>query len=148
MKAIFLFMTIIMSMMSLGSTPLNEEYVPQNQGGGDADEVYTRVDKMPQFQDQSCMTFTQWVRKNMVYPDEAKQRNIEGTLVASFIVDTLGDVTNVEVLRAVDPSLAEATIELLKKSPRWIPGEDKGIKRRVRFIIPINYKFTYSNGEE
>ncbi len=148
MKTIFLFMTIIMSMMSFGYIPLNDEPVTQNQGEETVDTVYTQVDQMPQFQSQSCMTFPQWVRANMVYPDEAKERNIEGTVVASFIVDTLGDVTNINIVREVDPSLAKATIELLNKSPQWIPGEENGIKRRVRFIIPINYKFTYSTSEE
>ena len=148
MKSILLFMAIIVSMMSLGSVSIDEDATPQKTSSEDVDGVYTRVDQMPQFEDQSCMTFPQWVHKNMIYPEEAKKRNIEGTVVASFIVDTLGNVTNIEVLREIDPSLAKATIDLLNKSPRWIPGKDKGIKRRVRFIIPINYKFTYTNNEE
>ncbi len=144
MKTTLLLVAFFMSIMSLSSKPLNTEQISDKMDSEVIDETYSRVDVMPQFQDHSCMTFTQWVKENMEYPDEAKDRNIEGTVVASFIVDTLGNVTNIEVLREIDPSLAQATIELLSKSPQWIPGEDKGVKRRVRFVIPISYKFSQS----
>lgn len=130
-------------MMSLSSFSLSIEPAPPNLQGDDED-VFIEVEQMPQFQDHSCMTFSQWVRKNMKYPKDAKERKIEGTVVASFIVDTLGNVTNIELLREIDQSLAEATIELLKKSPKWKPGEDNGVKRKVRFVIPISYKFSHA----
>ncbi len=148
MKPFLLFIAIIMSMTAMGAAPLSKDSISQSKSPESVDKVYTKVDQMPQFQDQSCMTFPQWVRANMVYPDEAKERSVEGTVVASFIVDTLGDVTNIQIIREVDPALAKATIELLNKSPRWVPGEENGVKRRVRFVIPINYKFTYSNSNE
>ncbi|MDD3549913.1 MAG: M56 family metallopeptidase, partial [Bacteroidales bacterium] len=61
--------------------------------------------------------FTRWVAEHVKYPEEAKNKGIQGTVVASLVVNSEGEVTNIKIVRGVHPLLDAETIRVLESSP-------------------------------
>lgn len=64
---------------------------------------------------------------------------ISGRVVVSFVINENGQATNPAVLRHVDKDLDKEAIRIIKSMPRWIPGEHKGKKVKVRLTLPVMF---------
>lgn len=83
----------------------------------------------------------EFIIKNTKYPDLAIENEIEGTVFLRFVVGTDGTISNIKVLRKVDPLLEEEAIRVLKIIPKFKPGIDKnGRKIAVWMTIPFEFK--------
>ena len=82
---------------------------------------------------------------NLKYPKEAINKNITGKVYASFVVQSDGTITNVQIERSVHPSLDAETVRVLQSMPRWKPAEVEGKKVACRCRVPIVYTLTNGN---
>ena len=76
----------------------------------------------------------------MHYPKDAEKLGIEGQVIVSFVVETDGAITNVEVTQKVFPSLDADAARVVRSMPRWIPATKQGTPIRVRYRLPISFK--------
>ena len=74
--------------------------------------------------------------ENVVYPEAATERGIEGTVYLDAYVDEIGTVMKVSVVRGIGGGCDEAAVEALQKT-RFKPGKLKGEPVKVRISIPI-----------
>lgn len=81
--------------------------------------------------------FPAWVYKNLVYPQIAQENGISGRVFIQFTVEKDGSISNIKVLRGVDPSLDQAAVDVIAKSPKWTPGKQRDKAVRVSFSFPI-----------
>lgn len=102
-------------------------------------EPYLLADPMPSFNGGGTLDFCRWVQERLRYPLEAVIYGIEGHVVVSFVVEADGRVSNAEALTSPDPSLSEAALLVVRRSPRWEPGKLNGQPVRVRLSIPIDF---------
>jgi TonB family protein len=100
--------------------------------------VFVVVEEMPVFPggDQALMEF---IYKNVVYPKEAKDKNIQGRVITRFVVKADGSVGDIQVLKGVDPLLDSESIRVLKLLPKWQPGKQGGQPVNVWYSIPITF---------
>ncbi|HDP76338.1 MAG TPA: energy transducer TonB [Bacteroidales bacterium] len=103
-----------------------EEYTP-----------FVIVEDMPAFQGGDINNFRVWVQQNLKYPDVAAENGIQGRVIINFVVEPSGKVSNVKVVRGVDPSLDKEAVRVVSMSPKWKPGSQRGKAVRVQFTIPI-----------
>ena len=103
--------------------------------GGDM--PYVKVEKMPTFMGGDLNVFRNWVQSKIQYPKEAMEKGIMGRVVCSFVVEKDGSLTEFDVLQSPDKSLADEVVRILKTSPKWEPGEQRGEKVRVKYTVPI-----------
>ena len=68
------------------------------------------------------------------------QLHIQGRVTLQFVVEKDGSLTDIIVVRGVDPALDREAIRLVESMPEWIPGRNRGREVRVRFILPINFR--------
>lgn len=113
-------------------------------GGVSTTEVYDNsgVDEFPEFTG-GMKAFTKYMERNLRYPYQAQEENVMGKVFVSFVVERDGSITDVKVLRGIGFGCDEEAIKVIKKSPLWKPGKNKGIPVRVRYNMPIT--FTLSN---
>jgi protein TonB len=111
------------------------------QDGSETDEPFVLVEVMPAFKGGDLGKFRDWVSKRTNYPPEAYENNIKGTVFLTFIVEKDGSVTNVTVLKGVDPLLDNEAVRAISESPKWSPGLQRGQPVRVRFQIPMSFMF-------
>jgi protein TonB len=105
----------------------------------DLNDVFVRVEDMPKFQGEGLNAFRRFVQRNLRYPDMAHDNGIEGTVYLRFIVDKDGSLTDISVLRGVDPALDEAAVAAVKGSPKWEPGKQRGKPVKVSCTMPIAF---------
>lgn len=84
-----------------------------------------------------------WVAQNVDYPEICKEMGIGGMVYTEFVVNTDGSICLVKSLKSPHDELANAAMKVVKKMPKWIPGEQAGKKVRVRFTLPINFVHHY-----
>ena len=115
----------------------------------DKDGVYQIVEEMPRFPggDEAMFKF---IAKNVQYPKEAKDKEIQGRVFLSFVVEKDGSVSNVEVKRGIGGGCDEEAVRVVKAMPKWKPGKQEGKPVRVSFTLPFNFKLDGSttNGLE
>lgn len=81
-----------------------------------------------------------WIASNVIYPAFALEKNIEGKVYVSFVIETDGSPSNIKIVRGVHPTLDVEAIRLVKTMPNWNPGKNNGKPVRVRVNLPINFK--------
>lgn len=101
-------------------------------------KVYDVVEKMPQYPGGMVALF-EFLEKNLKYPADAQKQKVEGRVIVSFIVETDGSISDINIVRKVFPSLDEEAVRLLGMMPRWSPGLQNGKPVRVKYAIPITY---------
>ena len=109
---------------------------------GDEPIPFQLVEVKPSFQGGDANKFSTWVNTQLKYPDIAKNNGIQGRVTLQFTVDVDGSVTNVKVLRGVDPSLDNEALRVVRLSPKWTPGRQKGKPVRVTYTFPVIFQLT------
>ena len=115
------------------SEPLN---IPQPVN---SNRVYDVVEQMPSFPGGISGLRT-YLNQNIRYPAEAQENCVQGRVVVSFVVGKDGHISDVTVLRSVDPSLDKEAVRVIRNMPRWTPGKQGGEPVRVRFTVPVSFR--------
>lgn len=102
-------------------------------------EIFFIVEDMPSFQGKGQDGFRTWIGNNLQYPEIAAENGISGRVFVKFVVEPDGSISNVQLVRGVDPALDKEAIRVVKSSPKWAPGKQRGKPVRVSFTFPINF---------
>jgi TonB family protein len=100
----------------------------------------TVVDRVPEFPGGQDAMYA-YLGKAVHYPDSAKAKGIKGKVYIGFVVEADGAVTEVEVVKGVDPLLDEEAMRVVRLMPRWTPGEQNGKPVRIRMRLPMNFNY-------
>lgn len=98
------------------------------------------VEKQPSFKGGGPNEFTKWVNQRLVYPEIAKENGVQGRVTLQFTVEKDGSVTNVKVLRGVDPSLDKEAMRVVSSSPKWTPGRQRDRAVKVTYTFPVIFQ--------
>ena len=103
------------------------------------EEIFTHVEQMPQYPggDKEMMAY---LSRNIKYPVIAQEQGIQGTVVLRFVVGKSGEVTDVTVMRSLDPSCDKEAIRVVKSMPKWVPGKQNGNPVLVYYTLPVRFK--------
>lgn len=110
-------------------------------------EVFLIVEQMPRFEGGDLNKFRQWVQMRVPYPKELQEAGIGGRVVVSFTVEKDGSVSDVQTRRTPDSRLSDRVVKLVKQSPKWEPGKQRGQAVRVSYTIPIEFKITKTEAD-
>lgn len=98
------------------------------------------VEDKPSFMGGDANAFTTWVNQRLVYPEIAKENGVQGRVTLQFTVNTDGTVSNVKVLRGVDPSLDKEAVRVVSMSPKWTPGKQRDRAVKVTYTFPVIFQ--------
>jgi protein TonB len=112
-------------------------FVPFDDEEEAEEEVFFIVEDMPQFQNGGKEKFREYIAQNLQYPPIAAENGIAGKVFVQFAVNAKGEVVDVVVVRGVDPALDKEAIRVVKSSPKWTPGKQRGRPVKVQFTFPI-----------
>ena len=138
LAGLFLVVGLMMaSLVASASGNYGQKDVPDKRSG--QEEVYMSTENMPVFPggEAALMMF---IRDNISYPPEAEEKNIQGKVIVQFVVDTVGQVGEVKVVRSVDAELDKEAVRVVKTIPRFIPGTRLGKPVNVWYTLPVNFK--------
>lgn len=89
-----------------------------------------------------------WVYQYLKYPDRAVIGGIQGRVMVDFIIGIDGKVTDVRVVRGVDPLLDEEAVRIVSASPKWKAGRVNGQKVRTSMTIPVEFRLEKKSGRK
>eukprot|EP01037_Dinobryon_pediforme_P011292 gene11292-11379_t len=95
----------------------------------------------PQFRG-GLEAFGSYLGSNIQYPLDARQNNLEGTVVLTFIVDKDGKVSDVKISKSVSPSIDAEALRVIRNSPNWIAGTQFGRNVKVSYGVPVTFKLS------
>ena len=101
-------------------------------------QAFDVVEQMPEFPG-GIKALLDYLCQNVKYPADAEKQKIEGRVIANFVVETDGSISNVEVFRPVFPSLDAEAVRVLSAMPKWKPGMQSGKVVRVKYTVPISF---------
>ena len=102
---------------------------------------FAMIEQKPLFEGKDpAETFQLFVNSKLVYPEIARENGVQGQVLLTITIEKDGSLTDVRVLRGVDPSLDQAAVKAVMQSPKWTPGKHDGRNVRVNYIFPVNFK--------
>ena len=81
-----------------------------------------------------------FIQQNVQYPNEAKEKNEQGSVYVSFVIMIDGSVTDIKIIKGVSDSLDAEAVRVIKKMPNWIPAQRYGIPVQSRCTLPITFR--------
>lgn len=111
----------------------------KNESANDNDSIYNVVSENASFPGGD-VALSDWMRKNMKYPEECRKQGIQGRVVIKFVVNKDGSIVDLETVRSPHPALAEEGLRVVKSMPKWEPAKENGKVVRSRFNIPIMFR--------
>lgn len=118
-------------------------------------DFFKVVEQMPTF--QGCEDITdktekekcskknllEFVYSNLKYPQEARDKNIQGTCVVTFLVSPEGKTFRHKIIRDIEGGTSQAVLDMMKlmnEKVTWSPGMQRGRKVNVLYTLPIKFK--------
>jgi len=102
------------------------------------DEVFISVEQYPEYPG-GLEAMRSFLSKNLAYPRAASSAGVSGRVYVSFVVNTDGSLTDVQVLKGIGFGCDEEAVRVVKKMPSWKPGKQSGRSVRVKFNLPISF---------
>ncbi|WP_316847988.1 TonB family protein [Pedobacter psychrodurus] len=110
-------------------------------GAGEDKEIYLGADEYPEFTG-GAKAWSKYMERNLRYPSRAQEEGAAGKVYVSFVVEKDGSITDVSVIKGIGFGCDEEAIKVIKKSPLWKPGKNKGTPVRVRYNMAINFQIS------
>lgn len=102
-------------------------------------KVFDIVEQQPLFPGGPA-ALMKYLSENTKYPVVAQENGVHGRVTVQFVVEKDGSISDVHVLRGVDPSLDKEAVRVVKSMPRWTPGKQNGITVRVNYRVPVLFR--------
>ena len=117
----------------------NEVVVEKVEQKEEETKVFEVVEQMPQFPGGDA-ALMQYLSSHIKYPVVAEENGIQGRVVCTFVVERNGSITDVRVVKSVDPSLDKEAVRVIKSMPHRIPGKQNGSAVRVKYTVPVTFR--------
>jgi len=104
-----------------------------------SNKVFDVVEEMPHFPGGPA-ALQAFLSSNTKYPVVAQENGVQGRVIVSFVVERDGSITDVRVVRSVDPSLDREASRVVRSMPKWSPGKQNGSTVRVKYTVPVVFR--------
>ena len=103
------------------------------------EDIFVVVEQQPEYPDgvEAMMKF---LGDSVRYPIEAQEKGIQGRVIVNFVVNKDGSITDVNVVRGVDPSIDAEAVRVIESMPKWKPGKQRGKEVNVRYTLPVVFR--------
>ena len=138
-KLQFAFIVVLLMLANVGFAQ-----TPVEKG---ANEVYEELDEDPQYPG-GLEALYQFLAENIQYPSKAKENNIMGQVIVTFVVEKDGSISNIKVLRDIGGGCGAEVVRVVGMMPRWIPGKLMGKPVRTQFNLPVQFNLNESEPDQ
>ncbi|NLL27453.1 MAG: energy transducer TonB [Bacteroidales bacterium] len=102
------------------------------------EDIFVLVEKQPEFPGGES-ALIEYINKNISYPQQARDKNIQGTVFVTFVIEANGSISNAKILKGIGGGCDEEAIRIVKNMPPWEPGKQRGKPVRVQYNLPIKF---------
>lgn len=102
-------------------------------------QPFISVQEMPEFPG-GIPELMKFINENISYPRDAIINNIQGKVIARFVVNADGSVDRIQIWKGVDPALDNEAVRVISTLPRFRPGKQDGVPVPVWFSLPVTFR--------
>lgn len=100
------------------------------------EDVFINTEQQPEFPG-GLKALSAFVGNELRYPRSAASAGVSGRVYVSFVVNTDGTLTEVQILKGLGFGCDEEAVRVVQKMPHWRPGKQSGRAVRVKYTLPI-----------
>jgi protein TonB len=104
-----------------------------------SNKVFDVVEQMPSYPGGTGALMS-YLNSNIKYPVVAQENGVQGRVIVGFVVERDGSITDVNILKSIDPSLDREAARVVRSMPRWTPGKQNGQAVRVKYNVPVTFR--------
>lgn len=97
------------------------------------------MEELPQFPG-GAVEMMKWLTKNLKYPEGAQRRKKQGRVVVQFDINTNGKVSDIKIIKSIDPQLDREALRVIRMMPDWKPGMQNDKPCRTRVVVPVWFR--------
>ncbi len=101
-------------------------------------EPFVVVEEMPTFPGGDS-ELLKYIGEHTIYPQGAKEQNIQGRVIVRFCITSNGEVSHASVLKGVSPELDQEALRVVNSLPAFEPGRQGGVAVPVWYMVPITF---------
>ena len=105
----------------------------------DENGVFYSVETQPEFPG-GMAELMKYLQKNLRYPQICKEQGVQGRVIVQFVVNTDSTITDVNVIKSVNPHLDKEALRVVSSMPKWKPGEQRGKPVSMRMTLPVTFR--------
>lgn len=124
---------------SQGTDIVPTQAIDPNMLGKDDVKELRVVEELPQFPG-GPVEMMKWLTKTLQYPKDAQRMKKQGRVVAQFIVEKDGSISDMKITTKVYPSLDREAMRVMRLMPKWKAGVQNNKPCRTRVCIPIVFQ--------
>ncbi|MEQ9230687.1 MAG: TonB family protein [Cyclobacteriaceae bacterium] len=84
--------------------------------------------------------FKDYLEEKLMYPEEARDKGIEGRVVLQLTISPIGQITNIEVKRGIGSGCDEEAIRLIREGPAWSPATQDGLNVETKVRVKVKFE--------
>lgn len=104
-----------------------------------ADQIFSVVEDQPE-PIGGFPAFYEYIKANLKYPEEARQKGISGKVYVQFVVSKTGKITDAQAVLGIGGGCDEEAVRVVSQSSDWTAGVQRGTPVSVRMVVPITFK--------
>lgn len=106
---------------------------------GTHQDIEDIIEIAPEFESGEMGLFT-YLAENIRYPIDAKEKNKQGTVYVTFLINPDGTIDDISILRGVYPSIDNEALRVVANTNgMWKPGYQKGKPVKIQYTLPIKF---------
>jgi protein TonB len=109
------------------------------QPAGSQEEILVVADEMPSYPG-GPKALMDLVYKNITYPEDARDKGIEGKVIVRFVIDKEGKAVQASISKGLYPSIDKVVLAVINKIPKFVPGKMAGKPVNVWYALPITFR--------
>ena len=113
------------------------------------DSPFPIAEVMPSFRGGDITAFRNWIQMHIKYPAEALKAKLYGRVVASFVIEKDGSISDIQILQSPGKPLADEARRVIGDAPAdaWTPGRQRGQAVRVKLTVPVDFRIQGADGK-
>jgi len=117
-----------------------KEVVNFDANNADSDErIFTVAEQLPTFPGGEA-ELAKFIAQNIVYPQTAAERGIQGRVIVQFVVQKDGSIGQAKVVKSVDPDLDKEALRVVRKLPKFVPSKMNGQAVNAWYTLPVTFR--------
>ena len=105
----------------------------------ESEDIFFLIEDMPTFHKKKYPLFIEYIQPRLRYPQLALERGISGTVYVQFTISRTGEVINPQIIKGVHPSLDNEVLRVVRQSPQWEPGRQRGRAVEISLVMPVDF---------
>lgn len=107
----------------------------------DVDSIFVVAEFKPEPK-SGYANFYKELGKNIKYPRQAKQTGTEGKVFVQFVINKMGEPTDLKITKGIGAGCDEEAIRVIAKT-KWVPGRQRGQPVKVRMTLPVVFRLSH-----